>query len=216
MEDVFWKNGISFLCTRCSACCRYDQGFVFLYEQDIAPILKKLNLKYEDFVSKYCRWISFNDGYEYLSFNEKKNYDCTFWNNGCSIYEVRPLQCKSYPFWPQALKSLDAWLALTAGCKAIINLEKYQSKKNGLKTKLEKISDKIVYPSSKNPDSENADADIVEVKTWEACAEQINKTSREPEPYFFSAEKILEIRNEQLKSKRLRREVKYETAFLGR
>ena len=32
---------------------------------------------------------------------ERENYDCEFLTDkGCSIYEVRPLQCRTYPFWP--------------------------------------------------------------------------------------------------------------------
>eukprot|EP00613_Pedinella_sp_CCMP2098_P066871 CAMPEP_0171980084 /NCGR_PEP_ID=MMETSP0993-20121228/259757_1 /TAXON_ID=483369 /ORGANISM="non described non described, Strain CCMP2098" /LENGTH=393 /DNA_ID=CAMNT_0012632261 /DNA_START=51 /DNA_END=1232 /DNA_ORIENTATION=- len=29
----------------------------------------------------------------------------------CSIYEVRPLQCRTYPFWPSLLEDAEAWSA---------------------------------------------------------------------------------------------------------
>lgn len=156
MEECFWKNGISFLCTRCSACCRYEPGFVFLVESDREAILKTLNIDYETFVRNYCRWVPFSDGYEYLSLTEKQNYDCIFWDNGCSIYKARPLQCSSYPFWPNALQSLDVWRAVTAGCSARIRVE------NG-------------------------------------------STEKAPSIPFFSAAKILEIRNKQINARKIRR-----------
>lgn len=159
MKDIFWDNGIGFLCTRCSACCCYDPGYVFLYEKDIPIMLQKLNITYYDFVERYCRWILFSDGYEYLTLKEKTNYDCIFWENGCSIYQARPLQCKAFPFWPTALRSVDAWNATISGCKAIIY----------------------------NP--------------------KIDKKLKHTDIPFFSPAKILELRNEQETSKRVRRAI---------
>lgn len=140
MEKRFWENGISFQCTRCSTCCRYDQGYVFLYENDVKPILEILNLKYDDFIKQYCRWVNRGDGYEYLSLNEKLNYDCIFWDNGCTIYAARPLQCRTFPFWPDALSSLNSWLALTAGCKAYINIYNSQVEKHLSKSSSDSLS----------------------------------------------------------------------------
>ena len=36
---------------------------------------------------------------------------CIFLNpiGQCSIYDVRPLQCSTYPFWPSIVSSRDAW-----------------------------------------------------------------------------------------------------------
>ena len=60
------------------------------------------------------------DGYFYLSLKEKSNYDCVFWEQGgCSVYEHRPIQCKSYPFWETFLLSIDRWEALKATCPGV-------------------------------------------------------------------------------------------------
>lgn len=36
---------------------------------------------------------------------------CIFLNsaNQCSIYEARPLQCRTYPYWPRVIKSRASW-----------------------------------------------------------------------------------------------------------
>ena len=36
---------------------------------------------------------------------------CTFLNpiGQCSIYDVRPIQCRTYPFWPSILKNKQTW-----------------------------------------------------------------------------------------------------------
>lgn len=34
----------------------------------------------------------------------------------CSIYEVRPQQCRTWPFWPENLRSEGAWARAARGC----------------------------------------------------------------------------------------------------
>ena len=51
-----------------------------------------------------------------ISLTEKENYDCIFWDGGCTVYEHRPLQCRSYPFWGANLESKEAWRGLAAVC----------------------------------------------------------------------------------------------------
>ncbi len=34
----------------------------------------------------------------------------------CGIYEARPLQCRTWPFWPENLDTKQAWAAETRKC----------------------------------------------------------------------------------------------------
>lgn len=46
------------------------------------------------------------------SLTEFANGDCTFLDpksRRCSIYPVRPIQCRTWPFWPANLVSREAW-----------------------------------------------------------------------------------------------------------
>jgi Fe-S-cluster containining protein len=70
-------------------------------------------MKYTEFVEFYCRWVPGLDGVEQLSLKERGNYDCIFWKNGCSVYEARPLQCRTFPFWPSILSSVGSWEAIS-------------------------------------------------------------------------------------------------------
>jgi Fe-S-cluster containining protein len=67
-----------------------------------------------EFVGAHCRWVPVLGGGDQLSLRERANYDCVFWKDGCSVYEARPLQCRTYPFWPSLLESRRAWDAM--GC----------------------------------------------------------------------------------------------------
>ncbi|MDR1256556.1 MAG: YkgJ family cysteine cluster protein, partial [Spirochaetaceae bacterium] len=51
-----------------------------------------------------------------LSLKEKTSLDCVFWKDGCLIYQNRPIQCKTYPFWASMLASMEEWLSVTSDC----------------------------------------------------------------------------------------------------
>ena len=108
MSDPFYSGGLQFECTQCHGCCRHDPGYVFLSRSDLDRLAAHHNITPQGFIEKYCRWEDFGTG-EMLSLVEKKNFDCIFWDKGCTIYPARPLQCRAYPFWENPLKSLQTW-----------------------------------------------------------------------------------------------------------
>jgi Fe-S-cluster containining protein len=112
----FYEGGLRFSCLRCSACCRYDPGFVYLTGPDIVALARELRMKNDDFIAAYCRRIEAPGGCSRLSLREKSNYDCVFWKDGCEVYNARPFQCRAFPFWPSVLASSTAWEATARSC----------------------------------------------------------------------------------------------------
>ena len=108
--EKFYKNGLQFSCTQCGHCCRHDPGYVFLSEADVEQAINFLSISEDEFIEKYCTIVDIGF-FKKVSLQEKSNYDCIFWQDGvgCSIYEARPLQCRSYPFWPSILESRETW-----------------------------------------------------------------------------------------------------------
>jgi Fe-S-cluster containining protein len=54
-----------------------------------------------------------------VSLNEFANGDCTFFDGAtrkCTIYPVRPPQCRTWPFWNSNLESPETWDDLQPGC----------------------------------------------------------------------------------------------------
>lgn len=61
-----------------------------------------------------------------LSLNEKSGadgYDCVFLDRTtmpgkaiCGLYEARPSQCRTWPFWPENLRSPESWDRAARGC----------------------------------------------------------------------------------------------------
>lgn len=88
-------------------CCKQsssgDIGYIFLSDDDIARLEKHLNKSKYWFVSwgmfTSAKGVEFKEPKQ-LAFLKQRN-PCRFLNDGkCMVYEARPEQCKTYPFWP--------------------------------------------------------------------------------------------------------------------
>ena len=118
-EKKFYENGLRFECQRCSACCRHDPGYVFLTKSDLEALSRHLDLDEGIFLEKYCRTVDLG-GFKRVSLLEKPNYDCLFWESGgCRVYEARPVQCRTYPFWISYLEDEADWQSLAKSCPGV-------------------------------------------------------------------------------------------------
>jgi len=119
LSEPFYGNGLNFECTQCSKCCRLDPGYVFLSYNDLDRLLNFFSISKDKFIKKYCRTVDMGE-HKRLSLIEKTNYDCIFWSNGgCEIYNARPLQCRSYPFWKPFLTDRKSWNAEAESCSGM-------------------------------------------------------------------------------------------------
>ena len=57
----------------------------------------------------------------YTSLREKENYDCIFYDGkkGCKVYQHRPRQCRTWPFWKAVVDSEDRWEEEAGECPGI-------------------------------------------------------------------------------------------------
>ena len=119
MMDDSLLEGLCFTCQQCSLCCRKEPGFVYLSEKDLTNLCHWFNLNSEVFIKKYCRFVPYYDGSEVLCLLEKSNYDCIFWDQGCTVYKARPIQCRTYPFWDSIIDNIEAWNYESNSCPGI-------------------------------------------------------------------------------------------------
>ncbi len=123
MGDPFYSKGLRFSCKRCSACCRGEPGFVFLTRDDVHRLLKRLGLDFKVFFRDYCTLVDTGTGMA-LSLRENRAFDCVLWGEkGCGVYEDRPVQCSTYPFWNSIVESRSSWEDESASCPGIGNGE---------------------------------------------------------------------------------------------
>ena len=100
-------------------CCRFDTGYVFLSHNDLSRLAEGIGASVEEVEREYCTRVEL--GFvSRLSLREQENKDCVFWIDGeCSVYEHRPLQCRSYPFWPAHLADRSEWDRLERECPGV-------------------------------------------------------------------------------------------------
>lgn len=117
IDDVWYRDGLRFKCTGCGKCCTGSPGYVWLQEDDVLRLSKRLGLSPEAFLKQYARRV----GNRYSLLEDPKNYDCVFLQEGktCSVYEDRPKQCCTFPFWKDALASPEAWEETKERCEGI-------------------------------------------------------------------------------------------------
>jgi Fe-S-cluster containining protein len=127
----FYANGLQFSCKRCSSCCRLESGFVYLSENDLSRLANELKMEYTPFITTWCRWVSFDRESERLALKEKSNFDCIFWNQQCTVYRARPLQCRTFPFWDNVVCSPSAWETAASGCPGLNNGERHTGEEIG-------------------------------------------------------------------------------------
>ena len=122
----FYANGLFFGCTECGQCCSNPEGFVTITEVEATAIAKQLSLSREDFLQQFTMR---NDEAEGLiELKSHANGDCIFLDNErCTVYEQRPLQCRTYPFWPENVKSAHRWNLTALECPGIHQGRRYSA-----------------------------------------------------------------------------------------
>ena len=110
----WYSDGLRFECSGCGDCCTGAPGFVWVNEAEIAAMAERLELGVEEFKDQYTRKIGAR-----RSLKEFGNGDCVFFDNhsrGCEVYDLRPRQCRTWPFWDSNLKSPKAWQQTCKEC----------------------------------------------------------------------------------------------------
>jgi Fe-S-cluster containining protein len=125
----WWKiaGGLQFSCTGCGRCCSGEPGVVWLTEKEAGHLATRFDLSLEIFERRFCRIV---DGR--LALREVRrpregqwgqfDHDCVFLQGGklCTVYEQRPMQCRTFPFWPEVLANPTTWEGLSKrGCEGL-------------------------------------------------------------------------------------------------
>jgi Fe-S-cluster containining protein len=114
-EQLPWyKDGLRFTCTGCGDCCSGAPGYVWVNKQEIAAMAAASELEVEAFESEYVRTVGIRK-----SLKEFPNGDCVFLDTetrGCTLYDARPRQCKTWPFWDSNLRTEEDWQRTCEEC----------------------------------------------------------------------------------------------------
>ncbi len=114
--DPWFKDGLKFKCTGCGKCCGGAPGYVWLTDADIKRLSEHLNSTENELLKNHCRQV----GNQYSLKERSVSYDCVFLKDKqCSVYEGRPTQCRTYPFWGKNVSSKKNWDYLELECEGV-------------------------------------------------------------------------------------------------
>lgn len=109
---------LRFECTQCGRCCSGGGAYhVFLNATEAEQIRGVLQLSRNWFRRRFLRCLDSGE----LTVALNADGRCSFLDTEgrCSVYAVRPTQCRTYPFWPEVLRSKAAWRAEAARCEGV-------------------------------------------------------------------------------------------------
>jgi Fe-S-cluster containining protein len=88
---------------------------VWVTEEEVTAIAEKLGMRREKVMELYVRRV-----WRRYSLKEKANGDCVMLEGGrCAVYDVRPTQCVTFPFWRENLRTRNDWEELSQHCPGI-------------------------------------------------------------------------------------------------
>jgi Fe-S-cluster containining protein len=98
----------------CTKCCE-QQGFVYLTEEDIPRLADYIGMTAEAFELRHV----------YRTKNQRRlrvprHAQCEFLKEGgCSVHPAKPLQCRTFPYWPELVGNKTNWKKTAAWCPGI-------------------------------------------------------------------------------------------------
>jgi len=111
----WYEQGLAFECTACGRCCTGASGYVWVAPKEAVVLARRLSLSLDDFGRRYLRLV---DGHYALL--DGPGGDCIFLHGKhCRVYEDRPMQCRTFPWWPANLSSSQSWRNAAEHCEGI-------------------------------------------------------------------------------------------------
>lgn len=116
------KEGFEFgfdssACGSCGGrCCVGESGYIFLTLKEAESIATFLGVGFEDFVLRYVKKVGYR--FSLIEKPYEDGFACVFFDTTkkqCGIYEKRPAQCRSFPFWEGAKEQFAELCALCPG-----------------------------------------------------------------------------------------------------
>ena len=120
-EKVWWaekENPMTFSCTGCGRCCQ-NEGEVWFNSDEFADLVRYKNMPAEEVLDTYSDevlngWVKMKNKKIDASITGRdvETEGCIFLEEDgkkCGIYGARPIQCRTYPWWPKLLFNETMW-----------------------------------------------------------------------------------------------------------
>jgi Fe-S-cluster containining protein len=113
-KDVWYAGGLAFRCTQCGDCCSGSEGYVWVNQAEIDAMAARRGMTPAAFTEAFVKQVGVR-----RSLTERPGGDCVLLDEKtrkCTVYEERPRQCRTWPFWDSNLRSPEAWAEAAEAC----------------------------------------------------------------------------------------------------
>ena len=114
-REPWWSEGVRFECQGTGRCCvsREGYGYVYLTLADRQRLARHFKVPTREFTRRYC---AKTGGHFHL---KDVAGPCRYLEGTrCGVYEARPTQCRTWPFWPENMRP-KAWTGVATFCPGI-------------------------------------------------------------------------------------------------
>jgi Fe-S-cluster containining protein len=105
IDRSLYKNGIRFQCQGSGKCCKFrgSHNYVYVNAEERKSLARHLGMSTSAFTRQHCEK---EDGFYQI---KGKDEACSFLDGTrCTVYEARPGQCRTWPFWPEHMNK-ESW-----------------------------------------------------------------------------------------------------------
>jgi Fe-S-cluster containining protein len=107
-------------CFECGGrCCTGESGNIWINKEEMADLASLLDIDVEELKKIYLKKIKYKYSIkEYMT--KEFGYVCAFFDTQkkmCQIYEARPKQCRTFPFWDSFINNIEE---VKQECPAIV------------------------------------------------------------------------------------------------
>ena len=113
-KQPWYADGLRFRCTQCGDCCTGAEGFVWVNQQEVEELAAARGMTPAVFERKFVKRVGVR-----RSLKERAGGDCVLLDKEtrkCTVYEFRPRQCRTWPFWNSNLRNPEAWAEAAEAC----------------------------------------------------------------------------------------------------
>ncbi|MGA2441184.1 MAG: YkgJ family cysteine cluster protein [Tepidisphaeraceae bacterium] len=158
----WFAEGLRFTCMQCGNCCSGNPGYVWIGRREIAKLVEILGISRKELIETYCRKMGRRIALKEIRNPRHGGHDCVFMKEVpaspgdgkalppdgkvvhpkriCTVYEARPLQCRTWPFWEGNLMSPKAWARASRTCMGMDRGEFFD------RERIEKLRDAKEWP----------------------------------------------------------------------
>lgn len=111
----------SFSCQRSGRCCTFGEGHVWLEEGEIETLAAILDMKPAAFIARHVRQVPDPKSGQLRTALRDEQGRCVLLEGtrDCTVYEQRPVHCRTFPYWPSVLDDPSGFENARAVCPGI-------------------------------------------------------------------------------------------------